>query len=108
LEIPSFVSPALSPESVPDSGPRPPAAPAPFPGGGNGEKWTDSRNEYEVRLAGLRDVSTEEGVENDSPVSILDNCVDGGANLRGAILEPGRTQRWLCSIWEVREDPKAA
>ena len=32
-------------------------------------------------------------MENDSPVSILDSYVDGGANLRWATLEPGRTQR---------------
>lgn len=62
----------------------------------------------EVQLVGLNDVLTRGSVENDSPVSILDNCMDGGANLRWATLEPGRTQTWLCSIWEVRQGPKAA
>lgn len=54
----------------------------------------DSRNVCKVQLAGLSDVLTRgRCVENDSPVSNLDSCMDCGASLRWATLEPGRTQR---------------
>lgn len=37
-----------------------------------------------------------------SQISILDNCADGDiVSEMGDLVEPGRTQRWLCSFWEA-------
>lgn len=77
-------------------------------GGGNGEQM-NSRNLEEVKLTGLSIIDKKEGgMESDSRFCLGQLYGWWHQYLTWTTLEPGRTQKWLYSIQEVRQDPKAA